>query len=103
MAKYTYKIVRAELWGNARDGFDTNNWFTLQTITRAEPLTDRWLLRIVRDLFEGKSFAWSENKSTYMSRKGIMLDDIGAESMIQVSYRGYYVGEVQINEVGNNG
>lgn len=97
--KFEYRIVQAELWGNARDGFDTNNWFTLERWKTTEAVSERYLLRMVRNQFEGRLFNWSEDKHTFMSRDGIELEDSGAESMLNVTYRGYKIGEVQWDEL----
>lgn len=97
--KYRYKLIQTELWGNARDGFDSNNWFTLDSKLTTKELSDRYLVSWARDWFTGNQFAWSEGTRRPMSRKGIEIRDIGAEGMIQVEYRGHYVGEIQYVEL----
>jgi len=94
MAKMEYRFVRAELWGNAKDGFDTNNWFTVKTLTAYKPYSERWLLKVARDVFTGFMFAWSENTRRPMCRKGITIEWSG-EHDYNVMYRGHYVGEIQ--------
>lgn len=109
-AKYTYRLVRAELWGNAKDGFDTNDWHKVAEKDTSEELSLRYLLRWTRDYFTGCSFAWNEAKSRPMSREGIEVNGIdevmwffgrSPEGMdiigsAQVTYRGHYVGEIQL-------
>jgi hypothetical protein len=94
-----YRIVQAELWGNARDGFEINNWYTLERWKSTSSVTNRHLLRLARNQFEGRNFNWSEGRNTSMSRDGIELEDIGAESMLDVTYRGHKIGEVQWSEL----
>ena len=98
MAKIEYKIVAAELWGNAKDGFETNDWCVIERITRYKEFTQRKLTEIARNAFEGRSFAWSENVSRPMRRKAITVDWL-SENSYQVEYHGYYVGEIQVIEV----
>lgn len=87
-----YKMVRYELWGNARDGFDTNNFYNAGTL-RADA-GKRTLLSAVRDAFSGYSFAWSESVSRPMVRDAIKLNDL-CNGVILVEYHGHAVGEVQ--------
>jgi hypothetical protein len=94
-ARHRYLVQRFELWGNAKDGFDTNNVFTLETLETIEPLSMRYLLRMARENMTGYSFAWSENKSRPMSREGIELNDFGSEGYLDITYRGHIVGQVQ--------
>lgn len=94
-AVITYKIVAAELWGNARDGFDTNDWHTLEERKTAGGYSKQYLTQWVRNLFEGRNFNWSEGKSRPMSRPGIELHDVGWESMLSVQYRGHDLGTIE--------
>lgn len=96
---FIYKIVQFELWGNARDGFDNNQNWTLATLKPGKPYTDRYLTRLARDFFQGRSFAWTESKSTNMSREGITLQDYGSEGYLDILYRGHIVGQVECNEL----
>lgn len=88
-----YLIQRFELWGNARDGFNTNNVYTLEYLRGN--WSDRQLLTKVRDIFEGLAFAFSENHTTFMSRRGITIQDIGSEGYLAIQYRGYDVGQIE--------
>lgn len=99
--KYRYKLIQAELWGNAKDGFDSNNWFTLDTKFTTKELSDRFLVKWARDYFTGNYFAWSANSSRPMSRKGIEISAGNSEGMIEVQYRCHYVGEIQRVELCN--
>lgn len=108
-APYRIRFVRAELWGNAKDGFDTNNctnnWWTIGNRSFSQDPSERALLRLARDYFSGYSFAWSENKSSEMKRKGIELQWLSEVPMdgfyeyrYEVQYRGHYVGEIVIED-----
>lgn len=94
MAKYL--IQRFELWGNAKDGFDTNNVFTIEALHGN--WSGRQLLTKVRDLFEGLSFNWSENRHTFMSRLGITINDFGSEGYLDIQYRGHTIGQIEYSE-----
>ena len=91
-----YLIQRFELWGNAKDGFNTNNVFAIEVLRGN--WSDRQLLTKVRDLFEGWSFNWSENHRTFMSRRGITINDIGSEGYLDIQYRGHNIGQIEYSE-----
>ena len=91
-----HRIISFELWGNARDGFN-NNMNYLQNTLDGE-FTDRQLLKHVRDVFEGRSFAWTENKTTFMTRRGITVQDYGSDGFTDILYHGHTIGEVQSGE-----
>lgn len=109
-ARYEYRLVRAELWGNAKDGFDTNNWFVIDKLQSTQELSRKYLTTWVKNGLAGYSFAWSENISRPMVRDGIELESLDQVmwflgcgpspiASAQVMYRGHYVGELQLFEL----
>jgi hypothetical protein len=89
-----YKIVAFELWGNAKDGFDNNMSYLRREIEVSKPLPEIDLMRYARNEFEGRSFAWSENKTTFMTRRNIWVDFTG--SSYDIFYHDHIVGEIQV-------
>lgn len=91
-------IIRFELWGNAKDGFDVND---AHTIGREEVPGNDYetaipaLRRTARDYFAGRYLARTENLSQPMTRRKIdieWLDDDAA----QVVYAGQAIGEIRL-------
>lgn len=95
-------ITRYELRGNAKDGFDTNNFFNVFSDITDKPMPDRALLTEVKNQFEGCHFVFTENRYTNMVRRGITLQRNSNcdNGMLLVYYRGHMIGEVNFEEVG---
>lgn len=89
-------VVRADLWGNERDGFDWNDSFKIGTVAvKGEP-TERRLTTIARDHFAGYELARTESLSLPMTRRGIAVEwqDKG---VFDVVYRGSIVGRLDVD------
>lgn len=99
---YDVTATAYELWGNAKDGFDTNNFYKRFHVRLPESSLNRTLLMLVKDHFQGFSFAWSENCSRPMVRAGITLDTNSPymnEEITDIFYRGHVIGQLEIKPV----
>lgn len=92
-----YEMRAAELWGNAKDGFENNQEPCIDSKTSIGELSSRWLTKWARDAFEGRYFNWSENSSRPMSRLGIELN-WNDDEHVDIEYRGHYVGCINITK-----
>ena len=103
--KWRLTAYKYELWGNLKDGFDVNNVYkTSVNQTHLKPPSERQLMCVAKDAFEGMGFALNESKSTYVPRGSVRFDDhynlnICAESEIYFQYRGQQIGYVKIEEI----
>lgn len=92
-----YNVYRFELWGNEKDGFECNNQFMIGSIELMHNEGDKAALRMVRDLLDGYSYAFTENKSGFMKAKnasdwGFNWSD---ENYADITYRGTPVGSLE--------
>ena len=112
--QYTIDIIKFDLWGNEKDGFDNND----STRINRHDLLDGFdgdaglqLLEIAQDEFSGYSYAMSANKIVEMKPKAIAIEWssgdanelIDGEYDIEtwdVNYRGNLVGELRIKRIG---
>lgn len=107
------KVIRAELWGNYRDGFDNNGNYKIGEFETDKDLEEtelspKSIVKIAREWFAGCSFPLNESSSNFIGQKSKRLtvewqselvdyltgNVIGA--IYDVSYRGTYIGEINI-------
>lgn len=94
-----YKVYRYELWGNERDGFDCNNQFRVGEVELKDNDNSSitTMLREVRALLDGYSYAFTENKSGHLRAKDAQQWDLNwsDEYFADITYRGTPVGSIE--------
>lgn len=111
------RVIRAELWGNYKDGFDNNGNYEIGKFEVDELTPDsKTVLKIAKEWFVGRSFPLNENSSNYIGQKsksltvewqGELTSNVGQDKdgtlswetigvIYDVYYRGTYIGEIEI-------
>ena len=102
---YSIDVYRADLWGNNKDGFDWNDTWHIgieEIETAQAELSEKTLLTVARNYFEGTPIALSENKTVGMSRRNISIewtDSNEDEECWQIHWNARAVGELRVTKV----
>jgi hypothetical protein len=95
----TLQIIRYDLWGNEKDGFENNDSFHVGTETLPANYGDNMIKRIVNPYFVGMGFCLSLNRKAHY----IVAKDLHyiweADDFISIEYRGQVVGELRISNI----
>lgn len=94
-------ITKADLWGNAKDGFDNNGDYTIAHFGVDKEPNKKALLRFVRDEFSGRHFALSENTGRFIGKRSKCLtldwqDSYNGLLLYEIQYMGQYMGMIEV-------
>lgn len=100
---YQITITKADLWGNARDGFDNNGDYTIAHFAVDKEPSEKMLLRFAKDEFSGCYFALSENTGRFIGKRSKCLtldwqDSYNGLLFYEIRYRDQYIGMVEVNQ-----
>lgn len=93
------RFIKASVFGNRRDGYEQTDFHYIgDTLEVDKRPSDRALLTLAKNVFEGRPFA-----GRIMSRRGINFDhdynaNIGADLTLYFAYNGYQMGSVKISD-----
>ena len=102
---FNIRVIKADLWGNLRDGFDNNGEYEIGS-EEIEVSSDYNLLKIARDYFAGRFLARSENQSLPMTRRKIGIEysygdeNEPAGAVVEINYDGTYIGNMVVTKAG---
>lgn len=89
-------VIRYELWGNAQDGFDCNNVYTLGSENVLDD-SDLVLTMLAHDYFLGRSFALAQDEIESVTAEHLELSDIDSFEpyLAEILYRGTPIGALK--------
>lgn len=94
-------ITKADLWGNAKDGFDNNGDSTIAHFGVDKEPSKKMLLKFARDEFSGRHFALSENTGRFIGKRSKCLtldwqDSYNGLLLYEIHYMGQYMGMIEV-------
>ena len=101
---YDIRVIRADLLGNVRDGFDNNGEREIGN-EESSYITDEHLKRVARDYFAGRYLARTKTQNLPMQRRDIKVEwQDGSEDDDDMIYEvihektGTYLGNLVITK-----
>jgi len=94
-------ITKADLWGNARDGFDNNGDNTIAHFGVDKEPNEKTLLKFAREEFSGRYFALSESTGRFIGKRSKCLtvewqDSYKDLRFYEIQYMGQYMGMIEV-------